>query len=128
MSEPALEPAPLPEGERERAEEYLRQLVATLVDRGLKVSAMLPALTVKNPAVAGQDPQGQQVLIRYYQGRGLSWCWVWPGLGSGERGAPTPEPEVLPMCPAEDIEEATRRITNVVRLRDYEPAESSADV
>jgi hypothetical protein len=127
MSDATLELV-LPDGERECAEAYLRELVAVLLDRGLVVAAKLPALTVKNPAVSGQDPKGQQVLIQYYEGRGLYWCWVWPGLHSGERGAPTPEPEVTRMCPAEDIVEAARRITNVVRLRDTELAGNGGDV
>jgi hypothetical protein len=114
--------------EQQRAQRYLRQLVAELLDRGLLVAAQLPALTVKNPAVSGQDPKGQQVLIRYYEGRGLFWCWVWPGLHSGERGAPTPPAEVEPMCPAGEVLRAADLITKVVRLRDGEPAGSSADV
>jgi len=126
MSDAALEP--VPDGERERAEAYLSELVAVLLDRGLLVAAKLPALAVKDLAVSGQDPKGQQVLIRYVKGLGLFWCWVWPGLRAGERGAPAPEPEVEPMCPAEYIEEAARLITNVVRLRDDELAVSASDV
>jgi hypothetical protein len=127
MSDATLEPV-VPEGERERAEAYLRELVAVLVDRGLVVAAKLPALTVKNPAVSGQDPKGQQVLIRYYEGLGLFWCWVWPGLHSGERGTPAPPSEVEPMCAAGYIQRAADLITNVVHLRDDELARSSGDV
>ena len=126
MSDATLEP--VPDGERERAEAYLRELVAVLLGRGLVVAAKLPALAVKDLAVSGQDPKGQHVLIRYFKGLGLFWCWVWPGLPSGERGAPAPEPEVTRMCPAEDIVEAARRITNVVRLRDNELAVRAGDV
>jgi hypothetical protein len=108
------------------AQAYLDQLVAELESRGLHVAARLPALAVRNPAVAGTDPRGarlspgmtQQILIRDYEGRGLTWCWVWPGPESGERGAPTPEPEIEAMCPASEIELAADRIVNVVRLRD----------
>jgi hypothetical protein len=107
------------------AQAYMDQLVAALTRRGLKVAAKLPALTVRNPAVAGQDPRGallspglsQQILIHPYEGRGLTWCWLWPGERPAERGAPTPAPEVEPMCPAAEIERAASLIANVVSVR-----------
>lgn len=98
------------------AERYLAALVAALEDRGLRVAAKLPALTVKHPASARHDRQGQQVLIRDIDGRGLAWFWVWPGLRSGERGEPDPEPEVEEMCPARDVERAADLIKKVVVL------------
>ncbi|MCW2944468.1 MAG: hypothetical protein JWR24_1185, partial [Actinoallomurus sp.] len=102
------------------AQAYMDQLVAALEARGLEVEAKLPALTARRPGVTGTDPRGdilspgmtQHVLIRLYEGRELTWCWVWPGPDSGERGAPTPEAEVEPMCPAADIEHAANRIAN----------------
>ena len=119
-----------------RAQVYLDQLAAELEGRGLMVAARLPALSVRNPAVAGTGPRGallspgmrQQVLLRDYEELGLTWCWVWPGLRPAERDAPTPPPEVEPMCPAEEIERAADLITNVVRLRDTELAGGVSDV
>jgi hypothetical protein len=106
------------------AQTYMDQLVAALRARGLQVAAKLPALAATHPGVAGIDPRGellspgltQHVLIRDYEDRGLTWCWIWPGLDSGERGAPTPEAEVEPMCPAADIEQAAAKIANVLRV------------
>lgn len=119
-----------------RAQAYLDQLVAELENRGLEVAAKFPVLAVRNPAASGEDPQGramspglgQRVLIRDEEGRGLTWCWEWPGMRPAERGAATPEPEVEPMCPAENIDQAANRITNVVRLREPELAEGGGDV
>src|SRR5262245_11887497 len=59
-----------------RAQAYMHQLVAELEARGLQVAAKLPTLTVRNPAVSGEDPQGramspglaQGVLIRNDEG------------------------------------------------------------
>jgi hypothetical protein len=46
------------------------------------------------------------------------WWWgVWVAPKPAERGAPTPPPEYEPLCPADDIEQATRRITTVLGLR-----------
>ena len=100
------------------AQPYMDQLVALLTKFGLRVAAKLPALSVKDPAVSAQDPRGQQVVIRNYEGLGLTWCWVWPALRAAMFGEPTPPPEVEPMCPAEEVERAARLIVNVVRLRD----------
>jgi hypothetical protein len=118
------------------AQAYMGQLTAALKDRGLQVAAKLPALTVRNPAVSGSDPQGralspgltQGVLIRNYKGRGLTWCWVWPGMPPAERDAPLPSPEIEPMCPAEQIERAADLINNVVRLRETQLVAGGDDV
>ena len=106
---------------------YMDQLVTELERRGFRVAAKLPVLTVKNPALSGVDPKGQQVLITNYEDRGLTWCWIWPALRPALPGMPTPEPEVEPMCPAEDIEAAANRITNVVCLGVAELAVTVSD-
>lgn len=110
------------------AQAYMDQLVAELRRRELLVAAKLPVLTVKDPAVSSQDPDGQQALIRNHEGHGLTWCWVWPSLQPAERGALTPPPEVEPMCPADETIRAADLITNVVRLRDPQLAVSAGDV
>ena len=104
------------------AQRHMDQLVAKLTECGLRVAARLPALTIKNPAVSSQDPHGQQVVIRNYEGSGLTWCWVWPASRAAMFGEPTPPPEVEPMCPAEEVDHAARLIVNVVRLRDPQVA------
>jgi hypothetical protein len=119
-----------------RAQAYLDRLAAELEARGLKVAAKLPALTATNPGAAGRDAQGkamspglkQSVLIREYEGAGLTWCWVFEALRSAERGVPTAPPEVEPMCPAGEITRAADLIANVIRLRDTEPAGGLGEV
>jgi hypothetical protein len=46
----------------------------------------------------------------------LWWCWVWAAPKPAERGAPTPAPEYQPLSPADDIEQATAKIVNVLRI------------
>jgi hypothetical protein len=114
------------------AQRYLDQLTVALQARGLKAVAKMSALSVRNAAVTGQDPRGeamtpglsQGILIRNYEGRGLTWCWIWPALRPAERGVPTPPPEVEPICPAPDIQFAADRIANVVRLHSEEPGDA----
>jgi hypothetical protein len=116
-----------------RAQTHAERLVAALKSHGLVVAGRLPMFSVRNPAVAGEGPQGttmspglgQQILIRNYENLGLTWCWVWPSLRSAERDVPTPPPEIEPMCPIEDIDEAVRRIAVVLHIRDDEAAEES---
>jgi hypothetical protein len=106
------------------AQRYVELLAAALGARGLEVAGKLPALTVRNPAVAGQDPYGkamtpglsQDILLHLDESRGWTWCWVWPAFRSAERDVPTPDPEVEPICPAADIDFAADRIAGVVRL------------
>jgi hypothetical protein len=102
----------------------LRELAAALMSCGLKVVIRAPAMTVSNPAASDTDsPRGkhlnpglsQSVLLRQAE-EGLTWCWVWPAFRSAERGAPTPPPEVEPICAAADIEQAAARIANVLRV------------
>jgi hypothetical protein len=118
------------------AQAYMDKMVAALEDRGLEVTAKFPALSVRNPSVVGEDSHGramspglsQQILIRLCEGRGLTWCWVWPAFRSAERDAPTPPPEVEPMCDAGDIEFAADRVAKVVGLWDAELAGGIGDV
>lgn len=81
-------------------------------------------VVVRNPAGAATDPRGmvlypglsQRLALREDEG-GVWWCWLWPGP---ERDAP---PEVEPMVPVEDVEEAARRITAVLRVDERKGAE-----
>lgn len=96
---------------------YVDRLVSELRERGLLASVELPSVTVKDPGLSGQDPQGQQVCIQEREGAGLTWWWVWPALRPALCGEPTPPPDLEPLCPAEGIDTAADRITKVVRLR-----------
>jgi hypothetical protein len=146
MSEPGMAgpkpPAP-------SAQMYCDRLTTALEDRGLVVKALqcereghgaparkqVLALVVTNPGVGGIDAagramspgMGQQIVLEERPERGLCWSWVWPAWRPAERGTPTPEPEIEPICPADDIDFAAARIANVVRLREKEefPAEQA---
>lgn len=144
MSEPGMagpgHPAPL-------VQMYCDRLTTALVDRGLVVKALqrerdshgapagkqMLALAITNPGVGGIDAAGramspglgQQIVLEERPERGLCWCWVWPAWRPAERGTPTPEPEIEPICPADDVDFAAARIANVVRLR--EPDDSTAE-
>jgi hypothetical protein len=114
-----------------RAQALMGQLVDELKERGLEVAAKLPALTATNPAArvdALSPGLVQQVLLRFLEGRGFTWCWVWPGFRSAERGAPKPAPDIEPMCPADDIVRAADLLANVLRLRDDELDGDRGDV
>lgn len=114
-----------------RAQALMDRLVAELQERGFETAVKLPALTVRNPATRVDVLSPglvQQVLLRFLEGRGFTWCWVWPGFRAAGREVPTPPPEVESMCPAEDIMRAADLITNVLRLRDAEPAGGVGDV
>lgn len=108
-------------------ETYADRLVFELRERGLRASVELPNVTVKDPGLSGQDPQGQQVRIQEKEGAGLIWWWVWPALRPALRGEPTPPPELEPLCPAEAIDTAAELITKVVRLRAPECLNSPDD-
>jgi hypothetical protein len=103
------------------------RLVAELRERGLHVAAKLPVLAVMKPAVSGQDPQVQQVLIRNCECHGFTWYWVRPGRRPALLGEPMPPPQVEPMCPAEEIRTAADRISNVVGLCSPELAIATRD-
>jgi hypothetical protein len=103
---------------------YLDRLQKALWERGLEVGVRTPALVAKNPSVVGTDAQGsllcpglaQKVELRELAGQDLWWCWVWAAPKPAERGAPTPAPEYQPLSPADDIEQATAKIVNVLRI------------
>jgi hypothetical protein len=116
------------------AKSYLDRLQKALSERGLEVGGhgletdvRTPALVAKNPAVIGTDVRGtllspgltQKVELRELAGHGAWWwCWVWAAPKPAERGAPIPAPEYEPLCVADDIEQAARRITTVLGVRD----------
>ncbi|GAB3990567.1 hypothetical protein GCM10029978_118790 [Actinoallomurus acanthiterrae] len=58
----------------------------------------------------------QPIVVREHQG-GLWWHWQWSGP---TRGAP---PEYEPMVPVADVEEAARRLANVLRVIESARAE-----
>ncbi|WP_345440195.1 hypothetical protein [Actinoallomurus vinaceus] len=58
----------------------------------------------------------QALALREYQDD-LYWHWVWPGP---TRDAP---PELEPMVPADDVDEAARRVVTVLRLAETAGAE-----
>jgi hypothetical protein len=143
MSEPGMagpaHPAPLVQTYRDR-------LTTALADRGLVVKVLQRereghgapagkqalALVVTNPGVTGIDAVGramnpglgQQIVLEEWPERGLCWCWVWPAWRPAERGMPVPEPEIEPICPADDVDFAAARIANVVRLRDNDDSQA----
>jgi hypothetical protein len=55
------------------------------------------------------------------------WWWVWAAPKLAERGAPTPAPEYEPLCPADDIEQAARRITTVLGVREDDTTGEPSD-
>ena len=61
---------------------------------------------VRNP----RDTRMKQPLVLREHQNAVYWHWVWSG--------PTPDapPELEPMVPAGDVDEAARRIVNVLRL------------
>ena len=85
------------------------KLAPLLVRHGFKVAVRSDGVVeVRNP----QDPRMTQALmLREHQGARW-WCWLWSGP---TRHAP---PEIEPMVPADDVEEAARRIANVLTVVD----------
>lgn len=106
--------------------EYLARLRDALRLCGLEAECEESSLVAKNPVLVSMTPHGamlspgltQKVEINEVQGKGLWWCWFWPADRPSERGAKASVPEHEPMCPAENINEATRRIVAVLRLND----------
>jgi hypothetical protein len=103
---------------------YLERLAAALRDRDLRVAINGASLKASNPAASTDDPRGramnpgltQDVMLRRAPDGGLMWCWVWEPRRSAECGAAIPSPpDVEPLCPADDIDEAARRIAAVLR-------------
>lgn len=106
-------------------EAYLERLAAALRDRDLRVAMNGALLRASNLAAGADDPRGQamnpglsqDVMLRQVPDRGLVWCWVWEALRPTVYGAAMPPPDVEPLCPADDIDEAARRIAAVIRHR-----------
>jgi hypothetical protein len=100
------------------------RLAPLLEPHGLAVTHLRDdTIQVRNPAgYAAADARGralspgleQRVTALEYDG-GVWWVWVW-----ADRGAP---PEVEPMVPVEEVEEAVRRIVNVLRAEEPARAE-----
>jgi hypothetical protein len=93
----------------------LRELAALLIARGLRVVIRTPVMTVSNPATANTDnPHGlvQSVLLRCTD-EGLIWFWV--RLAARGAGGTRQRPEVERLCPGDDIDQAARRISQVLR-------------
>lgn len=99
-------------------EGLVARLAPLLESHGLTVAlGRGGTIDVRNPAGAATDPVGrvlhpglnQRVTVVEHEG-GFWWCWLWPGPA---RDAPL-EPE--PMVPVNDVEEAARRLANVLRV------------
>lgn len=84
------------------------RLAAPLVKHELNVRVgELGIVEIRNPLDARMR---QPIVLREHQG-GLWWHWLWADEG---RNIP---PELEPMCPADDVDEAARRIVNVLSVR-----------
>jgi hypothetical protein len=70
----------------------------------------ITARIVGHDTVTALDRGGlsQSVVLRPQDGR-LMWCWLWPGLDDGDA-------ETEPMVSVDRIDEAARRIHNVISL------------
>lgn len=101
-------------------EGLVARLATLLESRGLTVVLERDGtVDVRNPAGAATDPVGRvlhpglnQRITVVERDDGFWWAWLWTGP---ERDAPL-EPE--PMVPAGDVEEAARRVGNVLRVGD----------
>ncbi|MCO5994187.1 hypothetical protein [Actinoallomurus rhizosphaericola] len=81
--------------------------LAPLVRPGLNVTISSDGIVeIRNP----RDSRMQQSLVLREHQNALWWHWVWPG--------PTRDdpPEYEPMVGADDVDEAARRITNVLHV------------
>ncbi|GAA4608252.1 hypothetical protein GCM10023195_32180 [Actinoallomurus liliacearum] len=82
------------------------RLAPLLIRQGLNVTVDRDGtVEVRNPR---NTRMSQPLVLRVHQG-GLWWHWQWSGT---TRDAPS---EYEPMVPAEDVDEAGRRIVNVLR-------------
>lgn len=83
------------------------RLAPLLIRQGLNVAVGRDGVVeVRNPR---DSRMRQPLVVREHQGA-LWWHWVWSGP---TRDAP---PEHEPMVPADDVDEAARRIANVLTL------------
>lgn len=107
-------------------EDLARQLAPLLERHGLTVSVRRDGtIDVRNPAgYVAADPRalalhpGLEQRVTVWERAGeLWWCWLWTGP---TRDAP---PEVEPMVPVGYVDEAARRILNVLRVDDRQAAE-----
>ena len=113
-----------------RHQTYLDRLQKTLREASLDAKILARSLVARNSSVSGTTAVGaalcpgleQQVALRMLEGHGLWWCWVWKPLKPALRGETSPPPEYEPLCPADDIEEAARRIAAVLALGDGDSA------
>ena len=90
------------------------KLAPLLIRVGLNVTVRRDSVVeVRNP---GDTRMTQPIVVREHQGA-LWWWWLWSG--------PTRDasPEYEPMVPAEDVDEAARRLANVLRVAEPAGAE-----
>ncbi|MCO6010538.1 hypothetical protein NE236_36830 [Actinoallomurus purpureus] len=90
------------------------KLAPLLLRDGLNVAVRSDGVVeVRNP---GDTRMTQPIVAREHQGA-LWWWWVWSGP---TRDAPL---EYEPMVPADDVDEAARRLSNVLRVAEPARAE-----
>ncbi|GAA0348036.1 hypothetical protein NE235_10805 [Actinoallomurus spadix] len=90
------------------------QLAPLLVRAGFNVAVNSDGVVeVRNPS---DRRMRQPIVLREHQGA-LWWHWVWSGAARHD------PPEYEPMVDAEDVDEAARRITNVLRVTEAAGAE-----
>jgi hypothetical protein len=111
--------------------QHLRALAAVLTDHGFTVRVNANVLAVANPAASeGCDPRGrhlspglsQRVLLQH-TAQGPWWFWGWEPLRAVEPMSAPPAPEIEPLGPADDIDDAARKICKVLRLAEPEGAD-----
>lgn len=84
------------------------RLAAPLVKHELHVKVdEFGVVEIRNPL----DSRMKQALVLAEHDGGLWWHWCWTDAGSNV------PPELEPMCPADDVDEAARRIANVLSVR-----------
>ncbi|MCO6010090.1 hypothetical protein NE236_34500 [Actinoallomurus purpureus] len=90
------------------------KLAPLLIRHGLNVTVRSDGVVeVRNP---GDTRMTQPIVVREHQG-GLWYHWQWSGP---TRDAP---PEYEPMVPVEDVDEAARRLGNVLHIAETAGAE-----
>jgi hypothetical protein len=90
------------------------KLAPLLLREGLNVAVRRDGVVeVGNP---GDTRMTQPIVVREHQG---AWWWHWQWSGPS-RDAP---PEYEPMVPADDVDEAARRLANVLHIAETAGAE-----